>query len=251
MTNEEQNIFWHKWHKFQQRYERYFAPKYNKALKEQINQYIESGTLMAVNSEPIYKVTFELYTTVSPIWAASATVDLRRQKARAPMGFSQYIIDQMRIYYGIDFLNMSDNITQTTKDQIQAVLNDAAETGISFDEIVRLLHSPELTRYRARLIARTETVGAANAASNIAAIRTGLVYDKIWIAAKDNRTRRTHKLHTGVDGNIVGMNEKFIVGGMPMDFPGDKNGGPAQVCNCRCAVAQIPKRDSNGRLIRI
>jgi len=157
----------------------------------------------------------------------------------------------MKIYYGIDFLNMSDEITQTTKDVIQAVLNDAALEGFGFDEVVRRLASTELTRYRARLIARTETTGAANAAGNIAAIKTGLVYDKIWIAAKDNRTRRTHKLHTGVDGTIVGMHEKFIVGGMPMDFPGDKNGGAAQVCNCRCACGQIPKRDSNGRLIRI
>ena len=133
---------------------------------------------------------------------------------------------------------MSDNITQTTIETIQSVLNEAAAEGWGYDVIVGMLQSPELTRYRARLIARTETTGAANAAGNIAAIKTGLVYDKIWIAAKDNRTRRTHKLHTGVDGTIVGMNEKFIVGGMPMDFPGDKNGGAAQVCNCRCTCGR-------------
>ena len=164
------------------------------------------------------------------------------------MGFSQYIVDQMAIYYGIDFLNMSDNITQTTKDTIQAVLNQAALEGFGFDEVVRRLQSTELTRFRARLIARTETVGAANAASNIAAIKTGLLYDKIWISARDNRTRPHHR---EVNQNVVGMSETFTVGTSQMQFPGDKDGGPNEVCNCRCCVAQIPKRDSSGRLIRV
>jgi len=225
----EQNEYWHKWNRFQLRHEGIYTPKYNKALREQINQFIEAGTLMAVDSAPIYKVTLELYTTVSPIWAAASTLNLRRQKARAPMGFSQYIVDQMAIYYGIDFLNMSDNITQTTKDTIQAVLNQAALEGFGFDEVVRRLQSTELTRFRARLIARTETVGAANAASNIAAIKTGLLYDKIWISARDARTRPHHR---EVNQNVVGMSETFTVGTSQMQFPGDKDGGPNEVCNC-------------------
>ncbi|WP_256432989.1 hypothetical protein [Spirosoma foliorum] len=30
---------------------------------------------------------------------------------------------------------------------------------------------------------------------------------------------------------------------MPMKYPGDPNGGAAQCCNCRCAIAYVPARE--------
>lgn len=248
MNAAQQKEYWHKFSRFQQRYELIYTPRFNTVLKEQIQQYISHGTLMAIHSAPIYKQLLSLYTTVSPIYAASATVQIRSMKARAPIGFNERIVELMKRYYGIDLLNTANGITQTTKDVIQRVLTEASVQGWSFSEIVKRLQSPDLTAARARLIARTETVSAANAASNIAARDTGLVMDKIWIAAKDNRVRPDHAL---VDGTTIPMDQKFIVGGMPMSFPGDVNGGAKEVCNCRCTHAFIPKRDVNGRLIRV
>lgn len=246
MTNEEQNIHWLKFHRFQKRYEGIFTPQFNAAILEQNNQFIEYGTLMGVDSAPLAKVLRSLYIDVPYIWAHRATTNLRKE--RMTMGFSQRIIDLMKQYYGIDLLNLADDLTQTTKDVIQAVLNEAATEGFGFDEVVRRLRSPELTAKRARLIARTETVAAANAASNIAAQDSGLLMDKIWISARDNRTRPHHR---EVNQNVVGMSEVFKVGSFDMQFPGDKAGGAAECCNCRCTHAFIPKRDANGRLIRL
>ncbi len=246
MTNEEQNIHWLKFHRFQSRYEGIYTPKFNAAILEQNNQFIEYGTLMGVDSAPLAKVLRSLYIDVPYIWAHRATTNLRKE--RMTMGFSQRIIDLMRQYYGIDLLNLADDLTQTTKDVIQAVLNQAAQEGFGFDEVVKRLRSPELTAKRARLIARTETVAAANAASNIAAQDSGLLMDKIWIAARDERTRKDHVI---VNQSVVGLHDKFTVGGLPMAFPGDKAGGAAQTCNCRCTTAFIPRRDANGRLIRV
>lgn len=248
MTNEEQHTYWLKFHRFQQRYEGIYAPKFNAAIKEQIKQFTDTGTLMAVTIEPIYKILHEVYFTIPPIWAATSTVQIRRLKARMPMGFSQRIIDLMKQYYGIDLLNMADDITDTTKSLIQDVLSLSAEQGFGFDEVVRILTDNGFHPTRGRLIARTETVAAANAASNIAAKETGLLMDKIWISARDNRTRPHHRT---VNQAIVGMDETFTVGSHQMNFPGDKAGGAEECCNCRCTHAFIPRRDSNGRLIRI
>jgi hypothetical protein len=248
VTIEEQNVHWYKFHRFQQTHEKAFTPKFNWALQAQNKQFIEYGTLMAVDSVLIYKVLLDLYTTVPQIWAATSTVQIRNLKARMPMGFSQRIIDLMKAYYGIDLLNLADDITQTTKNVIQAVLNQAAIDGFGFDEVVRRLQSTELTIKRARLIARTETVAAANAASNIAAQDTGLVMDKIWISARDGRTRPHHRQ---VNQSIVPMDDRFTVGESLMLFPGDKAGGAAECVQCRCTHAFIPRRDERGRLIRI
>jgi uncharacterized protein with gpF-like domain len=245
MTNEEQNIHWLKFHRFQQRYERIYTPKVNKALQEQHEQFIENGTLMAVTITPIYKVLLSIYTDIPHIWAHRATTNLRKE--RLTMGFSERIIQLMKEYFGIDLLNLADDITQTTKDVIQQVLSDAAEQGFGFDEIVNRLRSTELTAKRSRLIARTETVASANAATSLAAKDSGLIMDKIWISAKDHRTRLHHR---EVDGHTVGQNDTFTVGFTQMQFPGDKAGGAAECCNCRCSHAFIPKRDANGRLIR-
>ena len=247
MTNEEQNIYWHKFHRFQQRYEKMYTKPVQRAIQTQIKQYTDTGTLMAVTIEPIATVLQQLYRQVAPLWAASGTVAIRQLKARMPMGFSARIVELMQQYYGIDLLNLSQDITDTTKSQIETVLALAARDGFGFDEIVARLEAPELTAARARLIARTEVVAAANAASNIAAKETGLVMDKQWIAARDNRVRRHHRT---VDNQIVGMDDTFTVGNSQMQFPGDKAGGVAEVANCRCTHAFIPKRDSNGRLVR-
>lgn len=246
MTVQEQDEYWFKFHRFQMRHENIFTPKFAKAIQEQINQYKESGTVMAVTSTPIYKVLTEVYYEIPQIWAARSTVSIRNLKARAPIGFNQRIIELMKSYYGIDLLNDAEGITDTFREIIQNVLSDAAQNGWGFDEVVKRITF--LNRNRARTIARTETVGAANAASNIAAKESGLVMDKIWISARDNRTRPHHRQ---VNQQVVGMNELFTVGDSKMNFPGDKQGGADEVINCRCTHAFIPKRDANGRLIRL
>ncbi len=248
MTTAEQNEYWLKFYRFQRRHENIYTPKFNRALREQVNAYIATGTMASVSSTPVYKVLNSLYLTISPIWAAAATVQLRTLKVRMPMGFSQRIVDAMIAYFGIDLLNDAEGITDTTKLLIQRVLSQAAAEGFGFDEIVKRLQVPELTSKRARLIARTETVAAANAASNIAARETGLLMDKIWISARDNRTRPDHRT---VNQSVVAMEDRFQVGDTLMLYPGDKAGGAAQVCNCRCVHAFVPRRDKDGRLVRV
>ena len=56
---------------------------------------------------------------------------------------------------------------------------------------------------------------------------------KEWIAIQDARTRLTHSI---ASGQTVPLEERFVVGGDRLKYPGDPRGTPAETINCRCAV---------------
>jgi uncharacterized protein with gpF-like domain len=93
---------------------------------------------------------------------------------------------------------------------------------------------PAFSRQRAALIARTETHGAANFGAQEAAKETGLQLRKEWVSASDERTRDSHRR---ADGQVVGMDEPFRIGGARLMYPGDPDGPADETINCRCAVA--------------
>lgn len=252
--NRQDYIF--KWHRFQQRYERIYTIKFRDALKEQVAQYLVRQNVMDVQAAPIYRVLLDLYKTVGPLWAARTGVHrmAKEQKALMPMGFNDRIVELMRQYYGIDLLNDAEGMTVYTRDVIEKVLSAAAESGASFDMIVKELQTnSELSAMRARRIARTETVTAANGAAIINAKESGLQMRKEWIAVEDKRTRHTHR---SVDGTILDIETPFHVGGVLMQQPGARtqtNGLPvpaSEVVNCRCTTGFKAVRDKSGRLVR-
>lgn len=236
MTNKEQDKFWLKFHRFQMRYEQMYWPRINAALKAQVETYIKNKDTVYIRSGGMYEVLLDLYITTGANWARHTKGELVK-KDRGQMGFRESIVSFIRQYFSFNLLNDAENITQTTIRLIQEVLSDAALEGWSFDKIVDKLVAPDFTAKRARLIARTETVGAANAGSLLNATASGLELNKIWIAARDNRTRLHH---VEVNQKVIPKDDKFKVGDSLMDYPGDKAGSAAEVCNCRCAIAFIP-----------
>jgi hypothetical protein len=94
---------------------------------------------------------------------------------------------------------------------------------------------------RATTVARTEAIGALNAAK-LEAFRQyrdewgedDLV--KVWISTDDARTRPTH---AAADGQRAGLDEAFIVGGARLQFPGDPTGPADEVINCRCGLLLV------------
>ena len=65
---------------------------------------------------------------------------------------------------------------------------------------------------------------------------------KKWVSTNDKRTRSAHVL---ANGQIVDMNEDFMVGGVPMEYAGDPKGGASNVINCRCVIIYADERDMN------
>lgn len=81
--------------------------------------------------------------------------------------------------------------------------------------------------------ARTAVTGAQNAGrmdSFTAAEGMGIKLKKEWLATLDGRTRHSHAV---LDGERVENDKKFSNGCM---FPGDPNGPPGEVYNCRCTL---------------
>lgn len=144
-------------------------------------------------------------------------------------------------------------INQTTTRFIEKTLNEAIQNGWGADETASRLEDDEMTKARARMIVRTETVRAANFAQLAAADNETYEVEKEWIAVEDSRTRtwastrgKADHTHAGVDGQRVGLYEPYNNGLM---FPGDPMGSAAQTINCRCTQGFFLKRDANGRPI--
>lgn len=98
----------------------------------------------------------------------------------------------------------------------------------------------------AKRIVRTESVNAANYATNQSAVDTFGVENlqKEWIATFDDRVRIDH---IQANGQVVDMDKKFLVGGEELSYPGDSAGSAANVINCRCTNAPFPKEiDTSG-----
>lgn len=126
-------------------------------------------------------------------------------------------------------------VNATTRKALQQIISKALEDGDSIPQIAKairgLFHAT--SEARALRIARTETIGAANAGAMFAAKSTGLPLKKEWLATMDTRTRETH---AEADGQTRGMDEPFTVGGFLMEQPGDPSAPPGEVINCRCTV---------------
>lgn len=106
--------------------------------------------------------------------------------------------------------------------------------GDSISDIAKRLENvTEMNRAAAVRNARTATTSAENKGrmdSLHLAEKKGIDLKKEWLATKDARTRETHKK---LDGKQVGLDDEFLPG---LEYPGDPNGDPGDVYNCRCTL---------------
>ncbi len=137
-------------------------------------------------------------------------------------------------------------ITSTTMKQIRRDIRIAMEAGLSVAETAGMIakRGRDLAGPRAAVIARTEIHSAANYGAIESAKLTGVVQRKVWLSVEDDRTRGADDNdewdHSDVDP--VSLNEPFRVrnlkGGADAQlmYPGDPNGPPGAIINCRCAM---------------
>jgi len=137
-------------------------------------------------------------------------------------------------------------ITTRMANRISKLIEQGRADNLTLPEIAKLVSSKFLpiSRSRASLIARTETHNAASFANHsyhqTVEADLGVKMLKKWVATSDGRTRPAH---ASANGQIVDMNEDFIVGGVPMGYAGDSKGGVANVINCRCVIIYADERD--------
>ena len=99
-----------------------------------------------------------------------------------------------------------------------------------------------------RMFARTAMTGAQNAGRQQQmndAADMGIDVHKQWLATMDNRTRDSHRY---LDGQEVAYNEAFVSLLGELEYPGDPDGEPADVYNCRCTMVTIyPKYEDRSK----
>jgi len=89
--------------------------------------------------------------------------------------------------------------------------------------------------YRREAISRTESLRTANYSST-ELYRAWNIEQREWVSTLDDRIRPDH---AAANGQIVGINDMFTVGGESLRFPGDPMASPSQTINCRCTTAPV------------
>lgn len=124
------------------------------------------------------------------------------------------------------------------KKQITAIVTSSILQGKSIKHMADDLQSRIVTMSRDSAIrtARTAVTGAQNAGrmdSYFAAEKMGIKCRKEWMATLDGRTRHSHAM---LDGEVVDNDKKFSNG---CRFPGDPQGRPEEIYNCRCTLVSV------------
>lgn len=129
-------------------------------------------------------------------------------------------------------------IASTTMRNIRDAINEGIKDGLSETQIADVIRerAPIIAASRSQTIARTETHAAANFAVTESFNSTGIEAKKEWVASVDERSRESH---VDADGQVVGKDEPFNVGGEDLMYPGDPSGSGENVINCRCAVVYV------------
>ena len=97
----------------------------------------------------------------------------------------------------------------------------------------RLQNVTEMNRTSAIRNARTTVTSAENKGrfdSYQKAESDGIILERTWLATNDSRTRHSHAV---LDGETKPIDAPFSNGLM---YPGDPNGEPSEIYNCRCAL---------------
>lgn len=156
-------------------------------------------------------------------------------------------------------------IADTTRANVMKVISASLDQGLSIPDTAKAIQvaMTAAAPIRARMIARTELVGAINGgsltATQLVSSATGTPYMKQWRTAPGAPHPR-HELYEGLDGQTVAMDESFDVGGDSLQYPGDPDGAPEEVINCRCVaegtgvsgvMLAASRRSFEGQLVRL
>ena len=167
--------------------------------------------------------------------------------------FGQRVLDRLEIKFDFDRIQYKYiqlfggekivNISTYTMFQVNYAVNNGLSEGKTLPQIAKDIEllGPEFSRRRSAVIARTETHNASSYA-NHEMHRDFMPQNsqKQWVSTSDARTR---SFHSAANGQVVAMEDNFIVNGKEMMYAGDPKGGPENVINCRCTIIYIAPDD--------
>ena len=240
--------------------ERKYLPAIYKAIRKQFFEFadkIEAGqsidSLLPI--QDIASVIRTLYVDAGVTFARYQERELQAVIKR--FNPNDKWVNEINEYFRLNLLNKAVlPISETTRAIVLKLIQRAQDEGWGVDKLVSYIRkeTAELSRYRARMIVRTESGRAANLGKWIAAREFTYLTDKVWVSAGDRRVRPQPDFrpdsanHIELNGMKAGLDETFING---LLFPGDPNGPANEVINCRCTIIFKTVKDIDGRPIRL
>ena len=268
MTQQERIKYAEKYGRQVKKFEKQFTKPVYLALQSQIKDFVtvlKNDGLEAAKrrlfdiaiNDRILPTVQHLYKTVGVFYANYEYGQLRKQVLnKKGFGFNAEWVAELISYFRMHLLSVVvQSISETTREQIRIVLEQATNEGWGIDQTARALQGSELTLFRARLIARTEIAKAAFKGREMGRDKLEYQTTNEWIAANDHRTRHSHRK---VDGDVVEPGKSFkvpiykndlLIGYEQMISPGDPKATKGNVINCRCTSSARVKFDERGKPI--
>lgn len=181
-------------------------------------------------------------------FARAAEVTSEALGERTPPG----VLDSPNVQAAIrDKIRYLMSSTDARADQVMKVILDMDASEADLDAIVEAVKGTYDQRsVWARAPAHVLAASTVNEGSLAAAMGLGVAF-KQWLSSRDEKVRFSHRSAGGGDGQIVPIAAPFIIGGFPLQFPGDPSGLPAtgpHVYGCRCSLLFArPARDDPPR----
>lgn len=170
------------------------------------------------------------------------------EKATIGVGFENPIMDAaLKEYFSTIGGQHIKDINTTSQKRIQSAFQTALENNEGFRGAERrLVKEVGMTKTRARMIARTESLMVTNAAKFTQSELMPIVMEKTWI---HDHPKMPRDWHVSLSGKTIDLNEKFNADGSMMKHPGDPNGGAHNNINCKCTMLTKAKLDKENNII--
>lgn len=174
------------------------------------------------------------------------------REIRASIGLTEGQVRQVESYRSALRDLRRDALDRALRDRrSDSVVRRAIETGreLSEERIDRMVerYRERVLDYRARTIARTESMRAVNEGAEESLrqmVDAGIAGDEdvtlVWRTAKDERVRGSHRSMNGQRRTMaqIDAGNLFVSGrGNRLARPGDSNAAASEVVNCRCVLS--------------
>ena len=148
----------------------------------------------------------------------------------------RYVLGRQKVY--------SPQISDTLIDNMRESLLEGVKAGERIADLRDRINTVLIDEapWRLQRIVRTETISGLNAGS-FEGYKIMDVPKKEWLTARDPNVRGNEEddefSHVEADGQVVGVEEPFIVGGEELMYPGDPDGSAGNIIRCRCTTAPV------------
>lgn len=177
---------------------------------------------------------------VKQYWAETAQEGAKHGAQQLGVAVS-WTVTNPRVMAAIDALVTAafKDVVDYSAEKLAELLKQSAAEGWGIPKLADAIATlyDEFKGPRAERIARTETIKAFNYGS-VEQYKEEGVEKKGWLSALDERTRQPPESefnHWEAHGEEVPIDEPFTKTGEDLMYPGDPDGSPGNIINCRCA----------------